>query len=348
MKVGIIGCGLIGQKRAAALSSDDVVSAVTDVVAERAQALAQRTKARVLADAAALVADASVDAVVIATTHNQLAGIARLAIEHGKHVLLEKPGARRASELDALAQLARAKGVCVHVGFNHRYHPAMQKAHELIRAGELGPLFYMRGRYGHGGRPGYDREWRAKPEISGGGELLDQGAHLIDLAGWYFDAGVGPGAGASRFTKVHGAIATYFWNMPVEDNAFLTLTTDSGMIAQLQVTWTEWKNMFCLEIVGRDAKLQIDGLGGSYGTERLAFYKMRPEMGPPDTTIWEYPGADTSWALQWQAFRRDVEGGAKQTAPSIESTQQVLSVIEQVYVQNQVPWVEAQARGGTP
>ena len=345
MKVGIIGCGLIGQKRAAALSGDDRVVAVTDVVAERAESLARRCGASVAPNAAALVADAGVDAVVVATPHNQLAAAAQLATEHGKHVLLEKPGARRASELEPLARAARAKGVVVQVGFNHRYHPAMQKALELIRAGELGPLYYIRGRYGHGGRPGYDKEWRANPEISGGGELLDQGAHLIDLASWYFAAGVGPQA--CRFAHVHGVIATYFWDMPVEDNAFLTLKTDAGMVAQLQVTWTEWKNMFCLEIVGRDAKLQIDGLGGSYGTERLAFYKMRPEMGPPDTTIWEYPGADGSWAAQWRAFRQGVETGAADAAPSIASTQQVLSVIEQVYVQNRASWVQPDARGDT-
>jgi predicted dehydrogenase len=332
VNVGIIGCGLIGQKRAAAISAEDRVVAVADVASDRAEALAQRYGSDVMKDAESLVSRRDIDVVIVATTHNALAATARTAIEHGKHVLLEKPGARRPAELDALEELARTRRVCVEVGFNHRYHPALLKAHALIGAGEIGPLYYIRGRYGHGGRIGYDREWRAKPEISGGGELLDQGAHLIDLAAWYFGA---------SFAKVHGVLATYFWNMPVEDNAFLTLETAAGMIAQLQVTWTEWKNLFSLEIVGRDGKLHIDGLGGSYGVERLAFYKMRPEMGPPDTTIWEYPGADTSWAQQWQAFRRSIANGGDSggVAPSIESTQQVLSVVERVYQQNHVPWL---------
>jgi predicted dehydrogenase len=336
VRVGIIGCGLIGQKRAAAIGAGDQVAAVYDVEEHRARSLASRHSARVVSSALELVQDPSVDAVVVATPHNELAASALLAIDHGKHVLLEKPGARRPGELDALVERAAVKGVSVHVGFNHRFHPALRKAHTLIAEGELGPLFYVRGRYGHGGRPGYDREWRANPEISGGGELLDQGAHLIDLAAWLF---------GSPFSQVHGELATYFWNMPVEDNAFLTLKTATGLVAQLQVTWTEWKNLFSFEIVGRDAKLQIDGLGGSYGVERLAFYKMKPEMGPPDTTIWEYPGPDISWTAQWEHFRDEVAKGVTACQPGLASTQSVLSVIERVYVQNRVSWLDSRADG---
>jgi predicted dehydrogenase len=323
---------LIGAKRAAALAADDEVALVMDVSRDRALALAGRVGARAVESARELVEDASIEAVIVATPHDQLAANALLALEHGKHVLLEKPGARRPHELKGLQDLAAAKGLTVHVGFNHRFHPALQKARQLIDEGVLGPLYYIRGRYGHGGRPGYDREWRAMPEISGGGELLDQGAHLIDLAIWYFGA---------PFATVHGEIATYFWNMPVEDNAFLTLKTATGMIAQLQVTWTEWKNMFSFEITGRDAKLQIDGLGGSYGVERLALYKMRPEMGPPDTTIWEYPGADRSWADEWLQFRSEVAARLVQCEPGLASTVAVLSVVERVYMQNKVTWVQA-------
>jgi predicted dehydrogenase len=330
MKIGIIGCGLIGQKRAGAIGADDRVVAVTDVLAERAEALARPRQARVYASAAELLDDASIEVVVIATPHNELANVALAAVERGKHVLLEKPGARRSAELEAVQVAAQSRQVSVHVGFNHRFHPALRKAKELIREGCVGPLFYIRGRYGHGGRIGYDREWRANPEISGGGELLDQGAHLIDLSAWYFGA---------PFTSIHGVMATYFWDMPVEDNAFLTLRTDAGLTAQLQVTWTEWKNLFSLEIVGRDAKLQIDGLGGSYGVERLSYYAMKPEMGPPDTTIWEYPGADRSWHDEWEHFRSEIKSGRIECEPGLSSTRAVLSVVEQVYRQNRASWV---------
>ena len=99
------------------------------------------------------------------------------------------------------------------VGFNHRFHPALSKAHDLANQGAIGPISHVRGRYGHGGRPGYDREWRADPEIAGGGEMLDQGVHLIDLSRWF----------CGDFAEVAGHVGTYFWQMPVEDNGFALL-----------------------------------------------------------------------------------------------------------------------------
>src|SRR5439155_23801289 len=151
--------------------------------------------------------------------------------------------------------------------------------------GAIGRLMFVRGRYGHGGRPGYESEWRADPAISGGGELIDQGVHLIDLSRWFL----------GDFVTVNGFAHTYFWQMPVDDNAFLTLRTASGQTAFLHVSCTEWKNLFSFEIYGREGKLHIDGLGGSYGVERLTHYRMLPQMGPPDVESWEFPGEDGSW-----------------------------------------------------
>ena len=119
--------------------------------------------------------------------------------------------------------------------------------------------------------------------------MLDQGVHLIDLARWF----------AGDFTSVQGQVSRYFWNWDVEDNGFALLRTPGGQIAWLQASCTEWKNLFSFEIYARDAKLHIEGLGGSYGTERLSFYRMLPQMGPPETTIHEYPGADTSWEAEF-------------------------------------------------
>ena len=194
-------------------------------------------------------------------------------------MLIEKPGARSAGELDAVAEAARRTGALVRIGFNHRYHRAFRQAREIFESGALGEMMFIRGRYGHGGRPGYDREWRADPALSGGGELIDQGVHLIDLSRWFL----------GDFPSVRGRARTYFWDMPVEDNGFLLLETARGQVAFLHASWTEWKNLFSFEIAGRTGKLEINGLGGSYGIERLTCYHMLPEMGPPETTVWEYP-----------------------------------------------------------
>jgi predicted dehydrogenase len=256
--------------------------------------------------------------------------VARAGLRAGKHVLVEKPAARSVAEIDGVIEAARAAGCCARVGFNHRYHPALQKARALVDEGALGPLMFVRARYGHGGRLGYEREWRADPARSGGGELLDQGVHVIDLARWFL----------GDFPHVHGVAQTCFWDMPVEDNAFLTLQTASRQVAFMHVSCSEWKNLFSFEIYGRHGKLHVEGLGGSYGVERVAFYRMRPEMGPPPTTIWEYPGADASWALEFAEFLDDIARG-RESAPGLADARAALAIVERVYESCGFPWTKA-------
>jgi len=321
VKIGIIGCGLIGEKRArATAAAGDAVSLVADVQPERAASLAKVAGAKPCADWKEVVSSRDVDAVIVATPHDALAEIALAAVEAGKHVLVEKPGARFGSELGRLAAAAKRRKAIVKVGFNHRFHPALRKAREIVDSGALGPLMFIRARYGHGGRVGYEKEWRAQPQISGGGELIDQGIHLIDLSRWFL----------GDFPRIDGWAPTYFWKMRVEDNAFLALRTKKGQMAWLHAGWTEWKNIFCFEIFGREGKLQIDGLGGSYGVEKLTHYRMKPEMGPPDVETWEFPQPDESWTLEFQEFVRAV---AEKREPSgnLADAQAAFKIIETVY-----------------
>lgn len=320
MRVAIIGCGLIGRKRAAALGAHQLV-ACADVALGNAERLAAGYPGCVASDDyREVVQRPDVDAVIVATTNNVLTPAALAAIEAGKHVLVEKPAARNAAEIRPLLEAAERQGVVVKVGFNHRFHPAFQQARKLVDAGEIGDLLYIRARYGHGGRPGYDREWRADPEIAGGGELLDQGIHLIDLARWF----------CGDFTEVAGHVATYYWSMPVEDNGFALLKTADGKVAWLHASCTEWKNLFSFEIFGRVGKLQVDGLGGSYGTERLTFYRMLPEMGPPETTAWEYPQADRSWDLELEHWADCIQQGG-QPSGTLSDALAALTVVGRLY-----------------
>jgi len=325
-RVVVVGCGAIGRKRVQALGAATLVGCA-DLSLDRARALAAGRPDVVATDNwQALIADAKADIVIVATTNEALADVSVRALDAGTHVLVEKPAARSVAEIDRIIEASARSGKLVRVGFNHRYHPALQKAREIVDSGVLGPLMFIRGRYGHGGRVGYDREWRANPALSGGGELIDQGVHLIDLAGWFL----------GDFAQVDGVAATYFWDMPVDDNAFLTLRTATGQVAFLQVSCTEWKNLFSFEIYGRDGKLAIDGLGGSYGVERLAFYKMLPQMGPPETTIWEYPGGDQSWSLEFNAFLADIAIGRTPDA-GLAPARAALDVVETVYARSGYP-----------
>jgi predicted dehydrogenase len=319
-RIALIGCGLVGQKRLNLLPPG-CVTVTCDLDLDRAKKLAAQSPGCVATDSVAQAVTApNVEAVMIATINASLAPLAIKAAENGKHVLIEKPGAISMKELETLEAAAAKTGALVRVGYNHRYHPACLKALEIFRSGALGPMMFVRGRYGQGGRVGYDKEWRADPKLAGGGELIDQGVHLIDLAGIFL----------GEFTHVEGHAPTYFWNMPVDDNAFLSLRNAAGQTAWLHASCTEWKNLFSLEIYGRDAKLHWEGLGGSYGLEKLTYYKMLPQMGPPETTIWEFPRGDESWRIEMQEFFDDIR--LKRTpVPGLQEAKAAMAVVEKIY-----------------
>jgi len=323
----LIGCGLIGRKRLLALRGLAEVRYTCDLNIDRANDLARLTEGcSPTTDYTVALADPAVNAVIIATLNGSLAPIALAAVNAGKHVLVEKPGALCAMELRTIQAAAAATHSKVRIGYNHRFHPSLLKAKELIDLGALGPLMFMRGRYGHGGRTGYNREWRADPKLSGGGELIDQGVHLIDLAGMFL----------GEFTQIEGHASTLFWDMKVDDNAFVSLRTAKNQTAWLHVSCTEWKNLFSLEIYARDGKIALEGLGGSYGPEKLTFYKMLPEMGPPEITSWEYVRGDDSWSFEIKAFINDIQTKSEPKPGLIEGIR-TLEIVEDIYRKSGYP-----------
>ncbi len=323
MKIAIIGCGLIGMKRAKAIGEHQLVVACDKDIARAQNVCLAAGSGDAVTDWKEVAGHPEVDIVIVSTTNNLLTPIGQYALEHGKHVLIEKPGARSYEEIKPFWEAARRSHKQVKVGFNLRYHPALLKAKEIIDGGDIGELMFLRGRYGHGGRLGYEKEWRANPEISGGGELIDQGVHLIDLSRYFL----------GDFVHADGFIHTYFWDMPVDDNAFVILRTEKQQTAWLHVSCTEWKNMFCLEIYGKYGKLQIDGLGGSYGQEKLTYYKMLPQMGPPDTKVWEYPGEDKSWQEEFKAFIAAINSHQPLNG-NINDAYEALKIVRELYQKN--------------
>jgi predicted dehydrogenase len=299
LRVAVVGCGLIGRKRAAALRPADALVACHDVDQRAASELADEHGATSCATLGELLA-AEPEVVIVATVHDQLAGVTEAALKAGAHVLVEKPAGLSAAQIDDLIACQQSSGRLVKVGFNHRFHPGIARAAEEVHGGRHGELMYIRARYGHGGRLGYEREWRAQPERSGGGELIDQGMHLLDLVHWL----AGP-------LKLHCALLrTQFWAATVEDNAALILgeaQSRTAAWAVLHVSWTEWKNLFSVEIYCRTAKIQIDGLVRSYGPQRLRIYLMSPELGPPQLEEYSYADEDVSWREEWRHFAQAID-----------------------------------------
>jgi predicted dehydrogenase len=236
-------------------------------------------------------------------------------------VLCEKPLGRNAAEAAAIVAAARRSRVTLKTGFNHRHHPAIADAHAVVAAGTIGAPLFLRCVYGHGGRPGYDREWRGNAELAGGGELLDQGVHVMDLSRWFL----------GEFEEVTGFVPRWVWDIaPLEDNGFALMRTARGQVAALHTSWTQWKNRFSFEVFGDAGYVRIEGLGGSYGTETLTVGRRRPESGPPDEETREYPGPDASWAEEWKEFVAAVRAGREPLANG-EDGLEALRLIGAVY-----------------
>jgi predicted dehydrogenase len=320
MRVAIIGCGLIGLKRARALGSHELVTACDSDI-ERAKSVCSAAgSGTAVTDWKEAAGNKAADIVIVSTTNNWLTPVGLYALQQGKHVLVEKPAARYRKELVPFVKMAQKTDKKVKVGFNLRCHPALKKAREIVDSGKMGELMFVRGRYGHGGRIGYDKEWRADPEVSGGGELIDQGVHLIDLSRLFL----------GNFNVVNGFSHTYFWNMPVDDNAFINLRTKDQQTAWLHVSCTEWKNMFSFEIYGKYGKIAVDGLGGSYGMEKLTYYQMLPQMGPPEISTWEFPGEDLSWKTEFDNFTDSIESN-KPLNGDINDAHEALKIVDKLY-----------------
>lgn len=328
--IGIIGCGLIGAKRAEVLKQfpESRLVKVADTNLDRAKALAGKHDCTPTADWQEIVQDQSIDVVIVSTTNDALAPITIAALARAKHVLVEKPAARTLSELEDVIRLYESLAVkpTLKAGFNHRFHPAFPKAQEIIATENIGDIMFLRVRYGHGGRLGYEQEWRSNKAIAGGGELLDQGVHVIDLARYFM----------GDFAHASGYCNAFFWDAPVEDNCFALMKTPRGQIAQFHVSNTQWKNIFSMELFCRTGQINIDGLGRSYGKETLTFYKMKPEMGIPDKQVYTWDGPDDSWEKEYADFLHAIQHKVQPNG-SIYDARAVLKLVNDIYSSNIFP-----------
>ena len=293
MRVGIIGARLQGRRRAQALKqfADELVI-IAAAHLESAKLLADEMECEATDSWEEVVKRKGIDVVVVCTPPHLHKPICLEALRRGKHVLCEKPLARNPQEAKEIMDAAQENEVKLKCGFNLRHHPGILQAREWLEQGIIGELNFIRCRYGIGGKPGYDKDWRANLEISGGGQLMDQGMHALDLSRWF----------TGEFSEAFGFLSTSFWDIaPLEDNAFALFRSEKGQIASIHVSWTQWKNLFSFELFGRDGYITVEGLGGGYGTERASLGK-RAFLEPFREEIIDFRGDDRSWYEEWKEF----------------------------------------------
>lgn len=319
--IGIIGCGLIGKKRADNLGKRGRLIACADINIKNAKLVSNKDKKiQVFKDWKKLLKIKELDIVIISTVHNQMFRILSKAIKMGKHVFIEKPASINLNQLRSIIIENKILKRKIRVGYNHRFLSAIIKCKELLDKNILGNLMFIKASYGHGGRSNYDKEWRMNPKISGGGELIDQGSHLIDLSEFFF----------GKIIKAEGTLRDYFWKKKVDDNAFLTLKFKNNLLSFIHVSCTEWKNNFLFEIYGTKGKLRIEGKGGSYGKEILKLYKMNRKNTYPNIFSWKFRKKDHSWSRELNEFYKDIQFN-RNPNPGLQQASSVLHVIKKIH-----------------
>lgn len=298
-KVAIIGAGLQARRRITPIldGKDHEVAWIVDLEERKAAALGSGTGAKIATSWRDAVSDPGVGIVLVLTYPDSHAEIAIAALESGKHVLCEKPLTRTLDEARALAATATRTGRVLKCGFNHRHHPAVLAAHKLVMAGEIGKPTFGRARYGIGGRTGIEKEWRSDPRVVSGGQLMEQGIHVVDLFRWFI----------GEVARVTGFTSTTRWPIaPLEDNGFALLETTSGAICSVHSSLTQWTNLFEFEVYGETGSVTIEGLGTSYGVEKLHVARHDP-TGPFAKNTIEFRGGDGSWKSEWDELLRAID-----------------------------------------
>ncbi|MBI3308970.1 MAG: Gfo/Idh/MocA family oxidoreductase [Candidatus Melainabacteria bacterium] len=319
----IIGAGNIGSRRAHTVQKLFPSSKlyIFDTDFKKTKQLAKEVNGFALSSLNKGLKDKSIDIAVIAVINKYSKNLSIKALNNKKHVLCEKPMGMNYKEAKEIYKAVKKNKKKFKCGFNHRYHGGILEAHKLCKKGKIGNLLFIRAAYGHGGRVGYDKEWRSKKSFCGGGQLLDQGSHLIDLCQWLFN-----------FEKLKQARAikkTMFWKMGVEDNAFILLETKTGKVAQIHASWTQWKNLFRFEIYGTKGSIEVNGLGRSYGIETLSI-STRKKLGIAPVIKKRQYKVEKSWELEWLDFIRAINGNKKMMSNEKESLE-VMKTINILY-----------------
>ena len=272
---------------------------------------------------------ADLDVIVVCTYNNVAPDIVCASLNKGLHVFCEKPPGRCVSDVERIINVkSSVKDRVLKYGFNHRFHYSVMEAKAIIDSGRFGSVLCARGTYGKAGGLGFEKNWRLNKELAGGGILLDQGIHMLDLMRYL----------VGDFTQVKSFVENLYWQAPLEDNAFAIMKTASGQVAMVHSSATQWKHKFSLDIFMEDGYLAINGIltsTRSYGDESITFAKKQFEnetyaFGRPreETIYFDY---DDSWKLEIDEFFDCITGKKDEPQGNAEDALKVMKLVESIY-----------------
>lgn len=325
IKIGIAGFGKIGQLRTKILSNRKDVSIIGVYDVKKPHKL----DSLVFYDSYEKLLETELDAIFICAYNTVLADYTAKALNRGIHVFCEKPPAMKIKDLNVVLKALNSSKKKLKYGFNHRYHYSVMEAKKIVDSGKMGKLLWMRGVYGKAGSIDYDKNWRNYKKYSGGGILIDQGIHMLDLMRFF---------SKETFCKITSHITTAYWDIKVEDNAFIIMESKNNVIASMHSSATQWKHKFLLEMCFEDGYLNLDGiLSGtrSYAPEKLVYGRREFEditfaMGKPKENITWFEN-DDSWELEINEFIDAVKGNSEIIHGTFDDAFKTLSLVENIY-----------------
>jgi predicted dehydrogenase len=327
LKVGIVGLGHMGRIRAREIARHPALELIagSDPNPESAADFPGIQYSSDYRD----VLDAGVEALFVCTPNRFTPQVTIDALDAGKHVLCEKPPGRSISDINDIIAAEKRNPKCkLKFGFNHRYHAGVQEAKRIIGTGRLGHVLWVRGVYGKSGGSGFEQSWRNTKKVGGGGILLDQGIHMLDLFRFF----------CGDFVEVKSMVTNAYWNVEVEDNAFALLRDEAGRVAMLHSSSTQWKHRFNLEIYLSEGYLSINGIltsSRSYGDETITVARRQFDEGfaigkPREEVI--YFDTDPSWELEVNDFAecidRDIPVTSGTSLDALKAMQLVYAIYE--------------------
>ncbi len=326
LRVGIAGYGVVGKRRHEVIKirKDMIVTAVCDQTLDEPSLL--EDDIRYFSNFQELLNE-DLDVLLVCMSNDIAAEVTIAGLENSLHVFCEKPPGRDLDDIQSVIDCeSRHDERILKYGFNHRYHDSVRRALDIVKSGELGDVVNLRGVYGKSQLVtfGQGSDWRVQRKLSGGGILLDQGIHMVDLIRLF----------SGEFIDIHSFISNDYWKHDVEDNAYAIMRAKNGVVAMLHSSGTQWRHRFNLEVTLQKGTLILSGIlsgSKSYGDETLTIARMRDDdRGDPDEEIIHYQN-DPSWSDEIEEFACAIlDGGIIRNGTSEEAFK-TMQLVYQIY-----------------
>ena len=350
LRVGIAGFGIVGQKRKLFIDQNPNLKVVSladirfkdDLSMKNNESLNYNysdlekdsqeisgnfeTEIKYYRDYRNMIKKGDIDILFVCLPNYKAADATIFGLENGCNVFCEKPPAKNLTEVkDIVLCSKKNSNLKLKYGFNHRYHRSVQKAHDIINKKKYGDIMGFRGVYGKSSIIPFGHGWRSNKEFAGGGILLDQGIHLLDLVRYF----------SGDYDEIHSFIDNKFWNHDVEDNAFILMRNKKGQVASLHSTATQWQHRFRLEIILEEAMLELSGIltgSKSYGSEKLKIIERVKgnSVGSQEEKIYTFLD-DDSWKLEIDEFAECVFNNKEVSNGTIDEALKVMEMIYKIY-----------------